>query len=173
VAGVEIPVGPKVAGELSAGKLMTFGGRAGGWALIEPPFDKLPSDALNNLKRVVDAGFSVVLAHPERNAVIQHDLSFLESCAAIGVNFQLTTGSIIGRMGHRAQSTALEILRRAPDWKIVIASDSHNTERRPPNLMSSAYKAAAEIVGVEEAMRMVDARPRAMVAAASTPMETE
>jgi protein-tyrosine phosphatase len=162
VPGVEIPVGPCVASELAGGKLLTIGD-AGGWVLIEPPFDRIPTDCLDNLISVIDAGFRIVLAHPERNAVIQQHLAFVEACAGLGIHFQLTTGSILGRFGERAQRTAEEILRHAPDWQIVIASDAHDLVDRPPNLMAAARDAAAQIAGMDEANAMVDARPRGMI----------
>jgi protein-tyrosine phosphatase len=162
--GVEIPVGPRVADDLAAGKLLTIGD-AGRWALIEPPFDNIPKDALDNLKAVLDAGFKIALAHPERNAVIQTDLSFVEACADLGINLQVTTGSLLGRFGQKAQATAEAILHHSPDWQIVIASDTHDHVKRPPNLMSDARNAAAKIVGPYNALEMVDPRPRAMITA--------
>lgn len=162
VPGVEIPNGPTVAGDLAAGRLLTIGG-TGKWALIELPFEDIPPDALDHLTAVLDAGFNIVLAHPERNTVIQNNLAFVESCAGLGINIQITTGSIVGRFGRPAQETAEAILRRCPEWQIVIASDTHDHVRRPPNLMSEAYRAAAAVAGFESARQMVDTRPRSML----------
>lgn len=163
VSGVEIPVGSRVASDLKEGKLSALGGRKNGWALIELPFETMPTDAFENISRVIETGFHVVLAHPERNAVIQGDLSIMYRFAQIGLSFQLTTGSIIGRMGARAQAASASILRMAAEWKIVVASDSHNLDHRPPNLMTAARSAVSEIVGAELAMEMFDSRPRSMV----------
>jgi len=163
VPGVEIPVGRGVAIDLVDGRLNTLGD-AGGWALIELPFDYIPADALENLTLVVNAGINVVLAHPERNAVIQQDDAFVNACADLGMIFQLTTGSILGRLGRSAQTSAESFLKRSDKLEIVIASDAHNPDHRPPNLMSNARNAAAKIVGKTRAENMVDARPRALVA---------
>ncbi|MBV9849611.1 MAG: capsular biosynthesis protein [Armatimonadetes bacterium] len=159
--GVEIQVGPRVASELKGDTLGTLGD--GQWALIEPPFDRVPHDGLDNIKAVLDAGFQIVLAHPERNKEIQQHLGFVEACADLGLTFQLTTGSLLGRFGARVEETAKAILARAADWPLVIASDTHDTHDRTPGLMAAARAVAAEIVGEEEAGRMVDARPRAIV----------
>ncbi len=161
VNGVEIPVGRKVAGDLAAGRLGCMG--SGRTALIEPPFERIPRDAIDSLKSVLDAGFQVVLAHPERNTEVQKNLAFVEACADLGIALQLTTGSIVGRFGPVAQATSFAILRHFADWQIVIASDTHDNNRRPPNLMSAARHAAALIVGDEAANAMVDSRPRAMI----------
>ena len=162
VPGVEIKIGPKVADDLRMGEVGTLG-HTGQWALLEPPFERIPHDALDNVKAVLDAGYRVVLAHPERCADIQRSLVFVEACADLGVTFQLTSGSILGQFGTRAQETAERILAHAADWPLVIASDTHDLKERPPHLLSAARDAAALFVGAERAQEMVDARPRAML----------
>lgn len=162
VPGVEIPLRASVAEDLTKGTLGTLGD-AGTWALVEPPFDHLPSDALENLRAIRAAGFGVVLAHPERNAEVQHGLGFLESCAELGLAFQLTTGSLLGRFGPRAQSAAEAILAHAAEWPLVISSDSHDLDERPTGWMAQGRDAAARIVGETLAQEMVDARPRSFL----------
>jgi len=160
--GVEIPIGPRVAIDLVDRRLSTLGD-AGASALIELPFDYIPADSLANLELIVNAGITVVLAHPERYAVLQKDLTFAEACADLGIIFQLTTGSILGRFGPKAQASAEAFLKRYEKFEIVISSDTHDLKNRPPNLMSNARKAAAKIVGKERADNMVNARPRALI----------
>ena len=160
--GVELQIGPRLAQELSEGAHPMLG--LGNWVLIEPPFDRIPHDALDHLKAVLDAGFHIVLAHPERSREIQKHLAFVEACADLGITFQLTTGSILGRFGDTARTTAFDILAHHTDWPLVIASDTHDLDDRAPDLMSAARDAAAEVVGEAAANAMVDARPRAIVA---------
>ncbi len=162
VPGVEIKLGPTVAGRLAAGKVMTLGD-AGQWVLIEPPFDHLPSDALSHIQSIFDAGFQVVLAHPERCREIQQTLAFVEGCAALGAAFQLTSGSLLGHFGGAALRTAELLLAHAHEWPLVLASDTHDAVDRSPNLLAAARAHAAAFVGIDEAQRMVDARPRAML----------
>jgi len=162
VPGVEIKMAPRVAQDLVSGEVGTLGD-AGLWALVEPPFDRIPAGGLDSLKRIVDAGFRVVLAHPERCAEIQGSLAFLESCAPLGLAFQITSGSLLGRFGPKAQVTAEAILAHSAEWPLVIASDTHDLHDRSPDLLRSARDAAAFIAGPERAQEMVDARPRAMI----------
>ena len=164
--GLEIQLGPRVAAELSEGMLGTLGN--GKYALIEPPFERVPHDGLANIQAVLEAGFQVVLAHPERNTEVQQHLGFVEACADLGVTFQITTGSLLGRFGARAEATALAILAHAAEWPLVLASDTHDLHDRTPGLMAAARDLAATIVGEAEADRMVDARPRAIVTAQGT-----
>ena len=161
--GVEIKIGPHVAQDLVSGAVGTLG-EGGRWALVEPPFDRIAPDALDNLKAIGDAGFRIVLAHPERCADIQRSLAFLEACADLGVAFQITSGSLLGQFGPLPQKTAEAILAHAADWPLVIASDTHDLRERPPNLLRAARDAAAALVGEARAQEMVDARPRLMLA---------
>lgn len=160
--GVEIKIGPRVAQDLRDGEVGTLG-HAGQWALVEPPFERIPHDALDHLKAIQDAGFQIVLAHPERNAEVQRSLAFVEACADLGLAFQITSGSLLGRFGDRARLAAEAILAHAGDWPLVIASDTHDLHDRSPNLLRAARDAAALIVGEARAQEMVDARPRAMI----------
>lgn len=162
VPGVEIKLGPRVARDLLDGEIGTLGD-AGRWALVEPPFDRIPKDGLDNIKSILDAGFQVVLAHPERCAEIQSNLAFVEACADLGVAFQITSGSLLGRFGSQARETAHAILVHAADWPFVIASDTHDLYERSCDLLRDARDTAAAIVGEERAQEMVDACPRAMI----------
>ncbi len=162
VPGVEIKLGPSVAPGLTQGKVMTLGDN-GQWVLLEPPFDRLPSDALTHVRAIFDAGFQVVIAHPERCREVQQTLAFVEGCAGMGASFQLTSGSLLGHFGGSAQRAAEAILKRAGEFSLVIASDTHDAFERSPNLLAAARDRAAEFVGMAEAQAMVDTRPRAML----------
>jgi len=162
VPGIEIPLRASVAEELTNGTLGTLGD-AGTWALVEPPFDRIPADALDSLRAIRAAGFGVVLAHPERNAEVQRGLTFIKACAEMGLAFQLTTGSLLGRFGPRAQAAAEAILAHAGEWPLVIASDSHDLDDRPTGLMDQARDVAARLIGETLAQEMVDTRPRSFL----------
>ncbi len=162
VPGVEIKLGPSVAANLTAGKVMTLGD-AGQWVLLEPPFDRLPPGALAQVQAIFDAGFQVVIAHPERCREVQQTLAFVEGCAALGAAFQLTSGSLLGHFGGAALRTAELLLKHAGEFSLVIASDTHDAFQRSPNLLAAACDRAAEFVGIDEALVMVDTRPRAML----------
>lgn len=162
VPGVEIKLGSHVASGLTQGKVMSLGD-AGQWVLLEPPFDRLPPNAASQVRAIFDAGFQVVVAHPERCREVQQTLAFVEACAAQGAAFQLTSGSLLGHFGAAAQGTAELLLRHADEFSLVIASDTHDAFQRSPNLLAAARDRAAGFVGPEQAQAMVDTRPRAML----------
>jgi len=162
VPGVEIQFGPNVVSDLVTGHLCTLGD-AGKWALIEPPFDGLPENGLEIIDELSQAGIGVVLAHPERNSIIQRDLTFAGECVQRGCILQVTTGSILGDFGPNARRTAEAILTHHAEWPLVIASDSHDPIHRRTNLMAAARNTAARITGNEAAEVMVNARPRSLI----------
>ncbi len=164
IPGLEIKIGPKVAKDLLEGTLGTLGDESR-WVLVEMPFDHIPTDALKQFREIRDAGYEILLAHPERYSEIQKSRNYLQDCADLGMAFQLTSGSLLGRFGSRAQITAESILRRADDWPLVIASDAHDLRDRSAALLRAACDAAAVIVGDKLVQEMVDTRPRSMISA--------
>ena len=73
---------------------------------------------------------------------------------------QITAGSLAGAFGRNARYWAERML--AEGYVHILATDAHDTERRPPNL-SVGRDIAAKSVGVEEATKMVLSRPLAVL----------
>ena len=73
---------------------------------------------------------------------------------------QITAGSLAGTFGRNARYWAERML--AEGHVHILATDAHDTERRPPNL-SLGRDIAAKSVGIGEANRMVFARPYAIL----------
>ena len=164
VAGVEIPISETIVEEVQSGKLSTLG--SGRHLLIEPPFPNLPDNLLPAVDRIFEHGYEAILAHPERNAIVQRDwkdsqsLPFVTACAERGVVIQLTSGSIVGRFGKTAQEVCRAVVQNRA-WKIIIASDSHDTKERTPLYMREAADTVAEWIGdLSAADAMVEDLPR-------------
>ncbi len=167
IPGVEIPIDDDVVREVTAGNLTPLG--AGRFLLMETPFTDLSEHLHTYLKHIIDAGYGIVLAHPERNAEVQKrwaqsaDLPFVEACIELGCFVQLTSGSIVGRFGPSALAVSRAIIQHR-DWKIVISSDSHDPKERTPGLLGRARDTAAAWMGDAEAARaMVDELPAKIV----------
>ena len=100
--------------------------------LTEFRFDEDPEfmdEMLHDLSR---AGYTPVVAHPERYDAIQHDPRILEHWFRRGYVLQLNTGSILGSFGRRAEHTAHSILRAG--LAHVIASDAHSATHRTTHM---------------------------------------
>ena len=89
-----------------------------------------------------------MLAHPERNPIIQAKPETLNDYIDAGCLVQVTAGSILGRFGAPSKRAAEFLLRQG--WCHVIASDAHSSSGRPPTL-TEAVQAAAELIGEDAA----------------------
>jgi protein-tyrosine phosphatase len=156
--GQEIPLRPETAEELLAGKVLSLGD-AGKYCLVEPPFDNLPGWIADALARIVAAGIRPVLAHPERNAIIQRDPELVREYVEAGALLQLTAMSIEGENGKWALSAATWILEQGMAG--IVSSDSHSSTWRPPTLRG-AYRRLIGMFDQETAYRLCAANPAAI-----------
>lgn len=129
--------------------------------LLELSMSQYPVDVENVVFQLRLAGVQVVFAHPERIRWFQDDVRRYEEMIRLGAFGQITTGSLLGDFGESTQEFSEELIRKR--LVHVIASDSHNTRGRRPE-MSAAVRAAARFVGDRYAARMADEFPGALLA---------
>ena len=101
---VEILSGAEIAFDrlhsLDEDELRPFGlGGSPNHLLIELPFFGWPLDTADQLRRLRGAGFTTVLAHPERNSAVQDSPQRLADLVSDGALVQLTAASITGGFG--------------------------------------------------------------------------
>lgn len=101
------------------------------YTLIDFPFSKPLESPVELLKAFQVYNQQLIIAHPERHDYIR-DKNLLKTIKQQDVKFQVNTTSILGLHGRDAQEFAFWLLdNRLVDF---IASDTHNTSNRPPNL---------------------------------------
>jgi protein-tyrosine phosphatase len=106
------------------------------------------------------AGYVPILTHPERLTWIKSHYDTIARLATGGVLMQITAGSLAGAFGRNARYWGERML--AQGYVHILATDAHDTERRPPNL-GLGRDIAARSVGIEEASKMVFYRPHAIL----------
>lgn len=141
-------------------ELLTLG-RGGQYVLVEPPHHVwIPAPGVCRLLN--DAGYIGVLTHPERHRHVQRQgAEVLQEWVDLGAVLQITAGSLLGDSGSSAERIAWEIL--ASPVPVIVASDAHNTDQRPPKL-GDAARVIADRLGVEIAQRACRDLPWSMVA---------
>ena len=77
-------------------------------------------------------GIRPVITHPERNAILRRQRDRLANWVRLGCYVQVTAGSITGGFGPRAQEDSLCWIGQG--LVHIVASDAHNTRRRPLRL---------------------------------------
>ncbi|MBW1797522.1 MAG: tyrosine protein phosphatase [Deltaproteobacteria bacterium] len=134
------------------------------YILLELPSQAIPKGVKDEIFELKLNGITPIITHPERNAIIQHDLNILYDLVSMGAISQVTAMSITGDFGVFVKRAAEIMLKKR--LVHIIASDAHGADKRPPAL-SRAVEHTAEILGsYEEAMRMVTEVPAAILSGA-------
>jgi protein-tyrosine phosphatase len=126
------------------------------YILVEFPHSHLPATAKDILSQFVGHGYKPIITHPERNPSISANPELLLNLSGENIYVQVTAGSLTGEFGKKAQQCAQYLLRAGV--VDVIATDAHSAKYRKP-ILSKGMQAAAEIVGLPEAQRMVFGTP--------------
>lgn len=131
--------------------------------LLEFPYHGWPLELRELVFALGTRGFTVVLAHPERNADVQERPERLRELVDAGVFVQLTAASVDGRLGRRPAAAARTLLDAG--LAHLIASDAHAAAVRAVGMT-----AAAEAVGDETLGRwLTHDVPAALLANAPVP----
>jgi protein-tyrosine phosphatase len=127
-SGMEIKGAPDTADMLSDGRLITINGSR--YALIEFDFQSKGEIETKILKDVIQAGFTPIVAHPERYVYVREERQLLNEWKAMGCGFQVNRGSFIGHFGEAAKDLAFEMTARG--FTTIVASDAHSDQHRIP-----------------------------------------
>lgn len=130
------------------------------YLLVELSDYSIPAQIADCFLKLGDRGVTVVITHPERNAILcQTPLRVIEF-VELGCAVQITANALTGFWGQRVSRAATWLLEH--DAVHVIASDAHDTKLRTP-ILSAARKMVAEICGTEIATALVEENPRAIL----------
>jgi protein-tyrosine phosphatase len=102
------------------------------YLLIEFSDSHIPKTTPAILYRLLGAGMTPVITHPERNQWLQKSLNDIAEWVELGCYVQVTAQSFLGRFGNHARDTAHTLLKQA--LVHFVASDGHDTKHRPPVL---------------------------------------
>lgn len=140
------------------------------YVLVELAANSVPVGIEGPFFRARLAGWTPILAHPERNIVFQQHPEILAALVAHGIRTQVTAGSLTGAFGPAAEKAALTFLR----LRLVhfIATDAHTPAKRPP-LLTEARKVLVHLGGEELARALTLDNPAAVLAGRGLPWDPE
>jgi protein-tyrosine phosphatase len=124
------------------------------------PSPRVVPDPVDLVHELVVAGWRPIFAHPEMYPWLADNLPLVRHLVAKGARFQVTAMSVTGDFGRGPRETCARLL----DLGLVhfVASDTHDTVRRPPGLRR-AYQAIAQGWGEATARALTIHNPRAVV----------
>ncbi len=131
----------------------------GAYLLVEFPVSSIAGMG-RTLGMLLERGLIPIVAHPERNPLLQHLPDDFLECVAQGCRAQITAQSLLGRFGKSCEKAGWEMLERG--LAHFVASDGHGTTDRVPRL-DEAYAAAAKRLGEDDARRWFIDQPRAVL----------
>lgn len=140
------------------------------YLLVElPGFNSWPLYVEQVFFELQAAGYSPILAHPERYSPVMEKPEKMRMLAERGVMGQITSGSLEGKFGSRAQKTALLLLENS--WAHYVASDGHDLDHRTPT-MSAAFQILKMHFGVEHATMLCSTLPEQIFRNAEVVLES-
>ena len=158
VTGADVHTVPDFMDGLRSGRLLTLADSR--YVLVEPPHHVVPVRLEEFFFGLLVAGYVPVLTHPERLSWIKSHYAVIQALARAGVWMQVTAGSLAGDFGRHAQFWAERMLEEG--CVHILASDAHDTQRRPP-VLSGGRDLAAKRVGAREAEHLVMTRPLGII----------
>ena len=84
------------------------------------------------LQRLQMEGYLVILAHVERYTELTGDFDSLENLTELGIYLQVNASTLLGDQGRSLQKLTKKLLKKG--MITLVASDSHDVRRRPPEL---------------------------------------
>jgi protein-tyrosine phosphatase len=130
------------------------------YLLVELPNVQLGRHIDQVLNHLLDEGLTPIVAHPERNPVLQRKPETVQPWVEAGCLLQLTALSIGGGFGGPAKRASAWLLERG--LAHVVASDTHDPTRRHPRL-EEAFLEVQERYGDEYAEALFRENPRSIL----------
>jgi protein-tyrosine phosphatase len=101
-----------------------------------------------------------ILTHPERNAMLLHNVKVLENYVKNGMYCQVTAMSITGEFGKLVQNFTKKLFKKG--LVHVVATDAHDSKKRPP-VLSTAYESIKREFHEDTAQRVFITNPLKIV----------
>ena len=156
--GNEIYISANMLDLLEARKMTTLADSS--YLLVELPLDDEFPDYEDHLQELMNHGFRVILAHPERYTIVQEDYEVVRKLHQMGVLMQCNLGSIVGRYGKETK----KVIKRLMKDKMIFAfgSDIHRCSRT--NYLTEAQKKLRKYYSERELNWMLNVNPKKIIA---------
>lgn len=159
VEGADVHLDLGLVEGIRGGRIPTLAGSR--YLLLEPPHHVAPPNFEGVVFELMAAGLVPVITHPERLSWVEDHYEMFVRLSRRGTWMQVTAGALTGRFGRRVKYWSERFIDEG--HCMILATDAHHPQRRPP-LLAEAREAVAARLGAEEALHMVQTRPAGIVA---------
>jgi len=152
-AGAEVRVCPEIMDMVAAGHI-PFLGESEGYKvmLLEFPHSHILPGSEQLVSWLMEHHIRPLIAHPERNKGIHANPDKIIPFMSMGCLLQVTAGSVVGSFGKSSRLCAEYFLNQG--WVEILATDAHNIQYRPPDLLGG-LQAASALIGEDAAHKLV------------------
>ena len=131
----------------------------GAYLLVELPLNDEFPNYIDIFGELMNSGYKVLLAHPERYAFVQEDFGKVRELYDMGVLLQCNLGSILGKYDKHAKKTLIKLAKEK--MVFTFGSDIHST--RHPEEVMQGIKKLHKYYSDEELEELLVKNPRAMI----------
>ena len=129
------------------------------YLLIEIPLSGIYDDYKDIFLFLINKGYKIILAHPERYVTFQEDFERVMELSKMGVYFQSNLDSLTGKYGEAAKKTIKKMLKRK---KVAfLATDVHHKHR--DYKWAEARKIALKYLTTSELDILINKNPSQLV----------
>jgi protein-tyrosine phosphatase len=136
------------------------------YLLVELSNYGIPAQIAESYAQLIRMNLTPIITHPERNPILQKAPKQILQWIELGCAVQVTASAFTGAWGEVSSQIAKWLLAR--DAVHFLATDAHDTRRRPP-IMSGGREAVVELRGEAVANALVNENPQAVVANQALP----
>ena len=136
------------------------------YLLVELSNYSIPVQLADSLQNLMGLGLMPIITHPERNPILQRAPEQILRWVEMGCAVQITASALTAAWGEMAWQAAQWLLKR--DAVHFLATDAHDTKRRPP-VLSGGRDEVAELCGDDVARALVEENPRAVISGQPLP----
>ena len=159
IPGCDFPLSLETLELLQQGRVMTIND-ANHYILLELPGTAFPPATEQICFNFKSQGITPIITHPERHLIIQEMPQKLKRLLDMGCLAQVTASSLLGGFGRSIAKFTRQLLTKG--YCQIIATDAHDTRKRPP-LLRRAVEEAARLIGKPRAWAMVTDFPEKII----------
>lgn len=97
--------------------------------LLEMPFREWSKDTVDEVEKLIDRGFNIILAHIERYLSMRENAAYVEQLLEMPLMTQINAE---GLLDWRQRGRLIKMVKNGQVQ--ILGSDCHGMEHRPPNL---------------------------------------